>query len=146
MTALEMEQIQLKMQSYLEQLNLLLNHLNEEYEALKSRDITALDECLKLKEKTITDLESFENENKSCLKQANKEGASDELSFFRKKIKNVIDKCNKQNQVNGALIDISNQFNQRMIDIMLGKEKEADIYDTQGKGEAAYSSNSVVRV
>ena len=138
--------IQEKMEEYIENLNQLNAILLEEYDALKSRDISLLDECLKNKEKSVSFLESFERENAELLKSAKNIPDNSGIVFFKKRINNLIEACNKQNLVNGAVIDVSHQFNQRMLSVILGKGSSNKLYDPNGKSGSDLSKNSVARI
>ena len=101
---------------------------------------------LKNKENSVTFLENFEKENIEVLTSARNIPDSSAILFFKKRIKTLIEGCNKQNQINGAIIDISNQFNQRMLNIMLGKGSTNNFYDPNGKSEPDITKNSVARI
>ena len=145
-TDVELGFIQEKMEVYIENLKQLEVLLLEEFDTLKSRDVSALNDCMKNKEKIVSFLETYDKENAELLTKANDIRDDSSIVFIKKRIENLINSCNKQNQINGAVVDISSQFNQRMINIMIGKNTGNNFYDPNGKSESDFSKNSVARI
>jgi len=54
----------------------------------------------------------------------------------------LLEKCHKLNETNGAVIGISNQFNQRM----LNTDGNQSIYDAEEKKPAQLSAQTVARI
>jgi len=145
-TEIDLSLIQEKMEVYIENLNQLNTILEEEYDALKSRNISTLDDCLKNKDNIVSFLENYDRENNVILTKAKNIRDNSAVISFKKRIKNLIEICNKQNQINGAIIDTSNQFNQRMLNAMLGKGSENKLYDPNGKSESDFTKSSMARI
>ena len=120
-------------EDYHEQLGKLLLLLELEQEALKNRQFDTIDSCTKDKEEALRQLELLEqkrlqfiqNQGRSDSAQAHFE--TDEQTLV------LLSRCRELNTVNGGIVEISRQFNQRMLESILGLGiSEEKLYDETG--------------
>lgn len=122
--------------SYSDRLEELLGLLREEHAALTGKDSAALEQCAEAKHLLLSELE----------KQS---VGSDEMNtldpVLKERIKSLLEQCRQQNRVNGAMIDASRRFNDRMLQIMLGSTSGSFIYDAAGKNSARLPAQTITR-
>ena len=124
------------MDEYIYQLNELTALLEQEQEALMSRDYTCLNECTERKNALLEKLAVFEVE----LQSMKNPGQQDEITSLLKK-------CRELNEINGGIIEVSRQFNQRMLRTILGGSGEGDnTYDAGGQNAGMGPSQVVARI
>ncbi len=138
---------------YSGQLEELIIILKEERETLHSRDIAALEICTTRKQQLLENIARTESERTIVGRQLDelkltKENLAKNKEYQQLSERNnsLLEKCRKLNETNGAMIDISNQFNKRMLDIMFDTNGNHSIYDAEGKKPAQSSAQTVARI
>jgi len=126
---------------YVNQLNELRDLLGEEHSALKNRDITRLETCTKKKNSGLADLESLDKDIKEL-----RETDSTNFSGLDDRIQSLLQECRLQNEINGAMIDISNQFSHRILEVILGGNSSEGIYDAGGRHSTALPAQTVTKI
>ena len=124
------------MDDYISQLNELAGLLEREQEALKSRDYTFLNECTERKNELLERLVAIDGGLSTV-----------ENPGQRTEITSLLARCRDLNEVNGSIIEISRQFNQRMLHTILGGNGEDnDLYDAEGQNAGTGPSPVVARI
>ena len=112
----------------------LLDLLGKEQAALAGRQLDQIDSVTRKKETLIEKLESLE-----CARQQAESRASEDLqlemrNLFRERLGSILGNCRDSNLVNGGIIELSRQFNQRLLAILLGNSNgEQELYDKRGE-------------
>jgi len=135
--------------NYADKLEEFVNLLDQEHESVKTRDIATLEQCTKNKQDLLAQLEQFEaKRNQYASDPKTKEFASTniDVSKIENRIKALLVKCRELNEVNGAMIDISQQFSHRMLGIILGDTSVNTTYDAEGKSSSQLKAQSVARI
>lgn len=136
------------------QLDKLVTLLQEEHEALTARDVTAVQACTVRKHELLAQLEILDQQrNKASVLLDNHNEAvnngvatKDDFTELKQQIKTLLDKCRHQNDINGAIIDISTQFNKRILDVMLGGSSSESLYDSAGRKSRTNPYQSVAKI
>jgi len=126
---------------YANQLNELRDLLDEEHSVLKNRDITRLETCTKKKNSSLADLESLDKEIKEL-----RETDRTNFSGLDDRIQALLQECRLQNEINGAMIDISNQFSHRILEVILGGSSSGGIYDAGGRNSTELPAQTVAKI
>lgn len=128
--------------------------LQDEHAALTARDVAAVEACTKRKHELLAHLEILDrqrNEASALLDNHNEAGnngvaSDDDFTELKQQIKTLLDKCRHQNDINGAIIDISTQFSKRILEVMLGVASSESLYDSTGRNSKTSSYQSVARI
>ena len=108
-----------------QQLTLLVGLLETEQEALKQRNFEEIESCVKDKENILGQLEELERKRVQLMQDPGEE------------TRLLLEKCRELNKVNGGIVEVSRQFNQRMLDTLLGSDAgENGLYDAAGNKPA----------
>lgn len=132
---------------YVSNLNRLEEILLSEQEALKTRDFDRVNHCTTEKETLLNKLAELESHRLDI-----DNGLSVYNSvLFSKTVKNKITKllqrCRDLNLTNGSLIEISKQFNRRLLNILLGRqEQELDLYSADGSSSNTSGIQMVTKI
>lgn len=119
--------------SYLAHLQELFSVLEQEHRALKQREFDSLDASSTKKSAMLAGLERFEAQRQQLLAASDAATRSDIEQVFNEEIRALLGKCQDLNRINGGIIDISRQFNQRMLHTILGASGEDHgLYDAAG--------------
>jgi flagellar biosynthesis protein FlgN len=119
--------------SYTRHLNELLELLQLEQDALKNREFETIRECTTQKEVLLSKLEQLDTQRKVIEQQAEPVATTEMRTYFSEKIASLLKKCSELNTVNGGIVEISKQFNQRMLNTILGTPaQDSDLYDAGG--------------
>ena len=105
---------------YVSHLNALVIILQREQDALKERNFDDVVNCTQEKEALFNKIAALETQRFELEKNAQ---GPEHYSFrrsFKNKTEQLIRKCNDLNILNGSLIEISRQFNHRLLSIILG--------------------------
>ncbi len=146
------------LQSELDQLLLLEAVLGQEHEGLKLRDADAIAKNTKQKQDLISAIEALGRERQGLLQGAglgNDQEAT--LAFIdaepqlRSKwdeLEAVLLRCQKQNQINGMLLEKGKQQTQQILGILLGEgsRKETELYDAKGSTSSSFLNGRSVKV
>lgn len=135
---------------YVIKLKTLIEILEQEHISLNERNISALEQCTEKKQELLKDISVLEQE-RDCISQCieiDPDALKADKSFtqLNDQIKTLLNECRHLNEVNGAIIGISSQFNQRMLEIMIGNSEQGDLYDAAGKNATKLSNQSVARI
>lgn len=114
-------------------LNELLELLQLEHEALKNREFENIRACTERKEVLLSKLEKLEAQRITIEQQLQPQASSELRTRFNEKIASLLKKCSAMNMLNGSIVEISKQFNQRMLNTILGVSAQDDnLYDAAG--------------
>lgn len=150
-----MDEIQGRFLLLLEQESALLNELYEllmeETTALKERNTEMISTLVGSKNNLLNKLGVLDKQ-----RQLYMETEAPKLAFaenFEKRIKEMnssiqtaLDNCKHQNKINGGIIEVSQLFNNRILDIVRGQNAQESTYSAEGKNENNNSLNSIARV
>ena len=129
---------------YIQQLNALLKVLEEEQEVLKNRQFVRITACAEQKEALLLHLEQLDTQRLALTQQLQPAFAVEIQNNFNSKIALLLNKCRDLNMVNGGIVEICRQFNQRMLDAIFGVvAPEHNVYDADGNN-SGYNSNQVI--
>ena len=118
---------------YAEHLHELLELLHLEHDALKNREFENIRACTKQKEILLRSLEQLDAERVMIEQQADAKTTKELHSCFRGKIAALLKKCSEMNSLNGGIVEISKQFNLRMLNTILGAStNNAELYNAKG--------------
>jgi len=131
----------------------LLDALREEHQALVRRDMTALDHAVNKKSQQVAELEILGRDRDAALKAAGhaagREGIESWLSrqpsgAARKlwqELQNLLLRCQRQNLINGGIVETSRRFTQRALSLLQGQSAEPALYGPSGaSGPATHPS------
>jgi flagella synthesis protein FlgN len=131
----------------------LLDALREEHQALTHRDMTALDHAVSKKSQQVAELEILGRDRDAALKTAGhafgREGIESWLSHqpngaakkLWQELQNLLLRCQRQNQINGGIVETSRRFTQRALSLLQGQSAEPALYGPSGaSGPATHSS------
>jgi len=133
----------------------LLSLLNEEREALKSRDMDALERILREKSTHLESLEHSSDERKAMAIQYQQQGKSDNwnqiieelhnenIRSAWEKLKELLKLCKLENQVNGKLLARNHQVYSRLLELVCGQSAAPNVYNASGSSPSSGSSNIV---
>ena len=132
--------------------------LGLEYEALQQRDSDALIKNTQEKQQLITAIESRGRERLELLQGAgygiDKEAvlgfidAEPQLRRRWDELEVVLLRCQKQNQVNGILLEKDKQLTKQLMGILLGEgsRKNTELYDAKGSTSSSFLNGRSVKV
>ena len=132
--------------------------LGLEYEALQQRDSDALIKNTQEKQQLITVIESRGRERLELLQGAgygiDKEAvlgfidAEPQLRRRWDELEVVLLRCQKQNQVNGILLEKDKQLTKQLMSILLGEgsRKNTELYDAKGSTSSSFLNGRSVKV
>ena len=111
----------------------LVELLEQEQTALKNREFESIVACTKEKEGLLAKLEQLDTQRLAFAQQHKPAFATELQSSMNDKISSLLQKCRDLNIVNGGIVEISKQFNQRMLNTILGAAAQDDnLYDATG--------------
>jgi flagellar biosynthesis/type III secretory pathway chaperone len=131
----------------------LLDALREEHQALMRRDMTALDHAVNKKSQQVAELEILGRERDAALNAtghtAGREGIESWLSHqpngaakkLWQELQNLLLRCQRQNLINGGIVETSRRYTQRALSLLQGQSAEPALYGPSGtSGPATRSS------
>jgi len=119
--------------NYAEHLQELAELLQLEQDALKNREFENIRACTRQKEVLLSSLEQLDAERVLIEEQTDEQSRPKLHHYFHGKIAALLEKCSAMNSVNGGIVEISKQFNQRMLDTILGASaSDAGLYNARG--------------
>lgn len=133
----------------------LLTLLNEERDALRDRNMEALERILTAKSGHLESLEHSANERSKLAQSFS--GASDQQNWRELiarlgdeklneswlKLKNLLRSCKLENEVNGKLLSRNHQIYARLLEIVRGQTQAPSLYNARGSSSTGASSNVV---
>ncbi len=150
-----MDETQERIVNLLEEEASLLKKLNElllnETEALKAKDTNLLDDLIASKSSLLDQLGIMDKQRQLYLDTDNNARIYDQtfevkISEMKTTIQDLLDQCKHQNKINGSIIEISQMFNSKILDIVLGHHNQDDTYSAEGKNYTKNYQNSIARV
>lgn len=69
-----------------------------------------------------------------------------EINNLSSDIQVSLDKCKQQNNINGGIIEISQLFNEKILDIIYGNFDKQTTYSAEGKNNSNNNQHSLARV
>ncbi len=111
----------------------LLELLQLEQGALKSREFDNIVSCTEQKEILLSKLKQLDRQRLDMEESVEPSVALEMRNRFKQIVSSLLEKCNDINVVNGGIVEISRQFNQRMLNTILGTSVENnELYDAGG--------------
>lgn len=150
-----MDETQGRFKNLLEQEAGLLQELNdlllEETDALKARNIELLNGLVSGKNTILEKLGVLDKQRQLYIetekpKSIYDEGFEAQVMEINTNIQELLDQCKHQNKLNGSIIEISQMFNSKILDIVLGHSGENNTYSAEGKNQSKNYQNSLARV
>lgn len=123
--------------------------LTREHIALKERNSESITLLSEEKNTLLNNLEKLDQERQFFLQndmQNNTQPVSNEISQLNSEIELCLDKCKKQNNINGSIIEMSKLFNEKMLDIICGNPDRKTTYGATGKNNTDKNQHSLGRV
>jgi flagellar biosynthesis/type III secretory pathway chaperone len=146
------------LQRELSQLAQLEAVLRLENEALKQRDTDAIEKNSSEKQSLIASIETLGKQRLALLQAAGKGTDKDSVLAFVNtepklqerwdELEAILQRCQKQNQVNGMVLETSRQQTQQILGILLGQEsrKDTQLYDAKGGTSPSFVNGRSVKV
>ena len=134
----------------------LLGALQTERKCLESRDLAGMQSLLANKSEALNQLEGLRQTRSQWLRNQGLKEAHAELAQQLETMddtharlasellisnREIIDKCNYINNLNGILISNSRKRNSRQLDLMRGLSREQKLYTASGNTESRTSQN-----
>lgn len=120
-------------EDYHEQLGRLVLLLELEQEALKNRQFDTIDNCARDKEAALIQLEQLEHERLQIIQAQASPGEKQSPFEADEDLSALLERCRELNTINGGIVEISKQFNQRMLESILDSGvPEEKLYDETG--------------
>ena len=138
--------------------NELLELLESELSALKSRDAQALTGLSELKQAKIQSLEQIDTRRRTLLKsngygtdsqgmeQCIDELGYDALSRAWKQLDKLLSQLQKRNRINGSVVNLTQRFVERSLNILQGRETEDRLYDPSGQKTSERQARSIAKI
>ncbi len=122
--------------------------LMKELVALKDHNSDSVTTLSKEKDSMLNKLEQLDKERQLCVKDAKQESSTftNEINVLSSEIEICLDRCKQQNNINGGIIEMSQLFNEKMLDIICGNSDKQTTYSAAGKNKAKNSQHSLGRV
>lgn len=154
------QQISNLMDEELREVHQLCQVLEEEQDAVKTKNIDAMNGTLTKKIEYLEKLEALDNQRKNLLQQAgyenNKEGfesllrtnTPSDTALMEKwhELEQEMAKCRQLHQVNTQILDIGQRQVQQVLGILLGKpDSEADTYNQSGSKNASLTTHTYAK-
>jgi flagellar biosynthesis/type III secretory pathway chaperone len=132
--------------------------LGQEHEALKLRDNEILAKNTKEKQELIVSIEALGRSRLELLQSGGKGKDKESLLAFVNaepqlrsqwdELEAVLLRCQKQNQINGVLLEKGKQQTQQLLGILLGdgNRRETELYDAKGSTTPSFLNGRSVKV
>lgn len=132
----------------------LLKLLTEEREALKERDLEALERIIKDKSVHLEALEASARQRsvwaggkpedtRERWQEILSELDNETLDKRWQKLKSLMQLCSQENQVNGKLLARNHQIYSRLVELVCGQQAAPSLYDAKGGSNNSGTSNLV---
>ena len=123
--------------------------LMKELVALKERDTESVTLLSQEKNTLLNELQKLDKERQLCLQstssQTGNTGFIDGINQLTNEIEACLNKCKKQNSINGGIIEMSKLFNEKMLDIICGNADKETTYGSTGKNNTDKNQHSLGR-
>lgn len=128
--------------------------LLKELVALKERNTDLITELSEGKTSMLNQLGMLDNQRQLYLENEEhhyeihdeKTSFSDEVKLLNKEIQDYLKKCKQQNKINGGVIEISQLFNEKILDIFYGNTDKQTTYSAEGRSKSNNDQHSLARV
>lgn len=148
------------LQKELDQLIRLEAVLGQEHELLKQRDTDALSTNSQEKQNLIKSVDALGRDRLGLLQGAGiaidkdslltfvNADTTGELPRLWNELEAVLIRCQKQNQVNGILLETGKQTTEQLLGILLGEgdPKETELYDAKGSTSSSFLNGRSIKV
>ncbi len=137
----------------------LLATLQQEHQALGARDVDAIDQAVAAKEQQLAQLGQLAQQRNQLLEQAgvsaDKEGfsqfiASEPSGKLKQRwdeLETLLRECQRQNQINGSLLETGRQVSQELLSILTGQDfGKNELYNQRGRTSSAMGQNTSFKV
>lgn len=153
-----MSETQERFLSLLKQEISILNNLHDvllkELGALKQRDSDLIIELGEEKTAMLNKLGMLDNQRQLYIENEEhhyevhdtKTHFSNEIKLLNNEIQDNLKKCKQQNKINGGVIEISQLFNEKILDIFYGNTDEQSTYSAEGRNNSNVNQHSLARV
>jgi len=152
------------LQSEVDCAHLLLQCLNQEYEALAEHHTATLEDVVRNKQETIQRLENATRQREKIL--ASTEGVTvfneheknkhyqfngnKQLIDLWNELVDIAEKCRQKNRVNGSIVEVVSRQSRHALDILHGivpgASSNSEIYNQSGQTQGLISKRSLVHV
>jgi len=136
------------LQNYVATLEDLAGVLQDENLALLDRNFSALELNTGRKEELLRLLADLDRDRDQMLSDTAVDPAqirnNEPFAQLNRKILATAGACREQNEINGAIIEISSLFNQRLLELMLGKSGQERLYDAKGKDQNGHGQTVAI--
>jgi len=128
--------------------------LMKELVALKDRDSNLITELSEAKNSMLNKLGILDKqrqlyvENDEHYNEIHASGTifTNEINNLSSEIEVCLDKCKQQNNINGGIIEMSQLFNEKILDIICGNFDKQTTYSAEGKNNPGNNQHSLARV
>ncbi|MBL1140452.1 MAG: flagellar protein FlgN [Proteobacteria bacterium] len=124
--------------------------LLKEMVALKERNSDSINQLSKEKNSMLNKLDQLDKERQLCVTENSIQDTNltftNDIDALSKKIEVCLNKCKKQNSINGGIIEMSQLFNEKMLDIICGNSDKETTYGATGKNSTTNNQHSLGRV
>jgi len=132
----------------------LYDSLLKELVALKERNTDLIAKFSKEKTLMLDQLGMLDNQRQLFLENENnhydihdeKTTFSNEVKLLNIEIQDYLKKCKQQNKINGGVIEISQLFNDKILDIFYGNTDKQTTYSAEGRSKSIKDQHSLARV
>lgn len=153
-----MNETQGRFVSLLKQETIVLDELHglllKEQGALKERDSELITSLADEKNSLLNKLGMLdqqrqlyvENEEHHDIEHMGNTSLANEIKTLSDEIQDGLDKCKHQNNINGGIIEMSQLFNEKILDIVCGNFDKQTTYSAEGKNNSKNNQHSLARV
>ena len=128
--------------------------LIKELVALKERNTDLITELSEEKTAMLDKLGMLDNQRQLYLENEKhhyeihdeKTSFSNEVKLLNIEIQDYLKKCKQQNKINGGVIEISQLFNEKILDIFYGNTDKQTTYSAEGRNKSNVDQHSLARV
>jgi flagellar biosynthesis protein FlgN len=122
--------------------------LMKELVALKDRNTESIGMLSEEKDKMLNKLAMLDKERQRCAEnnEENNTSYTDDISELNNEIEFCLEKCKRQNSINGGIIEMSQLFNEKMLNIICGNFDNDNTYSASGKNNIKNNLHSLGRV
>ncbi len=128
----------------------LLDLLQDEETALRQRNAEELKECVQRKQELLQQFEADAVKRLTLDKSLNSDSISLSLKASvqnkKEQLKPLLDSVQHQNRINAGIVKVSQDFTQKMLDIVRGQPFQQAIYNAFGQSKKQSNNQSLAKV
>ncbi len=132
----------------------LIDVLRKELVALKERNTDLIAELSEEKTSMLDKLGMLDNQRQLYFEDEKhhyeihdeKTSFSNEVKLLNNEIQDYLKRCKQQNKINGGVIEISQLFNEKILDIFYGNTDKQTTYSAEGRNKSNIDQHSLARV